>query len=157
VLAALGGTLPSMPRHSPGSRPGRPLPTTSSSQNCPPSETAKPPQEPTLSTMLPSDHGASYIYNESPSRTSSQQHHQSMTIRRRYNHHQVTPSGVLFLSSIQPFLYKFTLSSVCLKLEFSISYMTAVDPPGLLWTSSFLNPLTISEERLKRVRETCNI
>jgi hypothetical protein len=26
VLAALDGTLPSMPRHSPGSRPGRPLP-----------------------------------------------------------------------------------------------------------------------------------
>ena len=79
--------------------------------------------------MLPSDHGASHIYNESPSRTSSQQHHQSKTIRCRCNHYQVTPSGVLFLSSIQPFLHKFALSSVCLKLDFLIFYVTAVEPP----------------------------
>jgi hypothetical protein len=102
--------------------------------------------------MLPSDHGVSHIYNESPSRTSSQQHHQIKTIRRRCNHYQVTPSGVLFLSSIQPFRHKFALSSVCLKLDFPISYVTAVESSGLLWASGFLNLFIISEERLIRIR-----
>ena len=55
-------------------------------------------------------------------------------------------------SFFQASLHKFALSSVCLKLNFLISHITAVEPPGLPWASGFLNLLTFSKEHLIRVR-----